>query len=195
MKVEGWGNLWRIFCFKNVSLWVSFIYFKVTYVLPTEKSIILILASSWPWIKCWLFWCQKSQPRKDVQCTCPVKVSLSSCTKDIHYMAGEAWGGCGIPQLQISAAKYEAPWCPPTPPTPQICAHQKPKNWRCTHCSVYCQGSQKNLTTGNVIYQKFSLSVFSCLDYEENARSRSLGTDQWANIRIGLKHSSPFEWQ
>ena len=44
-----------------------------------------------------------------------MKVSLSSCTKDIHYRAGPARGGGGIPELQISAAKYETHDAPPLP--------------------------------------------------------------------------------
>ena len=53
----------------------------------------------------------------DVPCTCPVKLSLGSCTKDIHYVAWLARGG-GIPELQISAAaKYEVD--ADAPPLPQ----------------------------------------------------------------------------
>ena len=55
-------------------------------------------------------------------------------------------------------------WCPPTPPTPQICAHQKPKNWRCTHCSVYCKTSQKNLVTSSPL--DFTSSLYVGVGYE-----------------------------
>ena len=54
----------------------------------------------------------------DVPCTCPVKLSLGSCTKDIHYVAWLARGG-GIPELQISAAaKYEVDADAPQLPQP-----------------------------------------------------------------------------
>ena len=36
---------------------------------------------------------------------------------------------------------------PPNPQTPQICAHQKPKNWRRKPPSVYCKTFQRNWTS------------------------------------------------
>ena len=96
---------------------------------------------------------ESKRPRKlerDVPCT-KVQVSFEDplwFMHKRHSLQVEGARGGGIPQLQISASKYEVADAP-NPPTPQICAHQKPKNWRCTHCSVYCKTSQKNLITSS----------------------------------------------
>ena len=70
-----------------------------------------------------------------------------------HSLQVEGARGGGIPQLQISASKYEVADAP-NPPTPQICAHQKSKNWRRSPCSVYCKPSLKNLRQLEMKYMK-----------------------------------------
>ena len=70
-----------------------------------------------------------------------------------HSLQVEGARGGGIPQLQISASKYEVADAP-NPPTPQICAHQKSKNWRRSPCSVYCKPSPKNSRQLEMVYMK-----------------------------------------
>ena len=91
---------------------------------------------------------ESKRPRKlerDVPCT-KVQVSFEDplwFMHKRHSLQVEGARGGGIPQLQISASKYEVADAP-NPPTPQICAHQKPKNWRRKTPSVYCKTFQRN---------------------------------------------------
>ena len=96
----------------------------------------------------------RNQERDVVPCT-KVQVSFEDplwFMHKRHSLQVEGARGGGIPQLQISASKYEVADAP-NPPTPQICAHQKHKNWRRTHCSVYCKRTQR-------IWQSIKRSLF-----------------------------------
>ena len=97
----------------------------------------------------------RNQERDVVPCT-KVQVSFEDplwFMHKRHSLQVEGARGGGIPQLQISASKYEVADAP-NPPTPQICAHQKSKNWRRSPCSVYCKPSPKNSRQLEMVYMK-----------------------------------------
>ena len=80
-----------------------------------------------------------------------LRILFGSCTKDIHYRWGRPrWRHSSTANICF---QIWGRWCP-QPPTPQICAHQKSKNWRRSPCSVYCKPSPKNSRQLEMEYMK-----------------------------------------
>ena len=127
---------WEYFASNNGSLLVFFKHFNLLYITDRKFNHPYF---SWHWIKCWLL-------RKVVKRDRKMSKNVVALWRSPPMVHAQKTFITQPGQPEVAAflnCKYLLPnmssMIPPTPPTPQICAHQKPKNWRCTPCSVYCK--------------------------------------------------------